>query len=96
MAEKEYIERGALISKLEKFSKECELYGEWEDCRWSYEDSMFNIVENEPMANVEEVVRCKDCANSKNRTDTTCICKIFRKLMSAEDYCSYGAKMDKE
>lgn len=32
MAEKEYIERGALISKLEEFSEECELYGEWEDC----------------------------------------------------------------
>lgn len=54
-----------------------------------------------PTADVQEVVRCKDCKYSCEEkpvfgiTDYSCI-KLGIHCLDANDFCSYGAKMDEE
>lgn len=100
MAEKEFIERGALISELEKLSDECELHGEWEDCIWWYEKDMFDIVENAPKAEVQEIRYGKPVQMLNNaiseRAVTVCSCCNGR-ISKNDTWCKHcGAKMKKE
>ena len=54
-----------------------------------------------PFADVQEVIRCKDCKYSCEEkpvfgiTDYSCI-KLGIHCLDANDFCSYGAKMDEE
>ena len=82
MTEKEYIERGSLLEWVREFYPEEKVFA--------------SAIINAPAADVQEVVKCKDCVNSRNLTDTICVCKVLGKVMISEDYCSYGAKMDEE
>ena len=58
-------------------------------------------VDDAPTADVQEVVRCKDCKYSCEEkpvfgiTDYSCI-KLGIHCLDANDFCSYGAKMDEE
>ena len=62
------------------------------------------LLDTVPTADVQEVVRCKDCIFGKYDDDLNMIlCKRFYNLSGGEDiyndlndFCSYGAKMDKE
>ena len=53
MDEKEYIERGALLTELERFPH--------------LERSAGSVIRSAPAADVVEVVRCKDCAVPHNK-----------------------------
>lgn len=100
MAEKEYIERGALMRK------ECPMRHENGNCLpcggfcTAVIDPICEAMHNayymgkKPAANVVEVVRCKEC----NHRDKKGICEKFRQrypFFPEDDfYCGFGAKMD--
>ena len=95
----QYIERGYLIDELNKLSDECEYYGEWEDCIWSYEDDLFRIVENAPIEEVEKIRHAKPVSIHNDITHknvivcSDCGGRIFKK----DNWCRHcGAQMDKE
>ncbi len=52
-------------------------------------NAVLKILEKEPTADVEEVVRCKDCYNSE-RIDSVLYCNHFNKNVDEDDYCSQG------
>ena len=88
MAEKEYIEREALLKRL------CD------SDPANMEDYYYNAIKEAPAADVVEVVRCKDCkhysfAQSINRYE----CNIFNGAYEfigyptkPNDFCSYGER----
>lgn len=52
-----------------------------------------------PAADVAEVVRCKDCQyyqGAKTNKKGFLICPASGMEITETDYCSYGARMDKE
>ena len=95
MADKEYIDRGALLkeiddSKPENWSDtEAELQAEW-DYR-AYRD----MVAKRPAADVVEVVRCEGCKfyeKAEYDGGTKDVCRLFKRQMQPCDYCSYGKR----
>lgn len=107
MAEKEYIEREAVINEINN------LLSEYEDCDGKFLPKhlipsglcrALIFIKQQPTADVQEVLRCKDCAWGKYDDDLNMIlCKRIYNLSDGEcvyndlnDFCSYGAKMDKE
>lgn len=46
-----------------------------------------------PTADVQEVVRCKDCVNFDKEKR---FCSLHKLMFFSSDFCNYGAKMDKE
>ena len=56
-----------------------------------------NIINDQPTADVVEVVRCKDCKyHEKDETGVWCS-RVFNSHKTVEDnFCKFGAKMDKE
>ena len=60
-----------------------------------------SLVDSAKTADVQEVIRCKDCKYSCEEkpvfgiTDYSCI-KLGIHCLDANDFCSYGAKMDEE
>lgn len=81
----EYIEREALLKNI----------------RSANTDAMFlrayaiNFVEAAPAADVEDVVRCKDCKwHSGNCVGGYYNCIINMHLVGADDYCSCGERKD--
>lgn len=58
-----------------------------------------HCVDGKPAAAVAEVVRCKDCQyyqNAKTNKKGFLICPASGMEITETDYCSYGARMDKE
>ena len=49
-------------------------------------------------ADVVEVVRCKDCKfnNAKDKNKGVAACGLMVDVHNADDYCSYGERMDGE
>ena len=87
---KEYIERAKLLKNLgyDEKRRADVLPG-----------STFDIVLKELAADVAEVVRCKDCQyyqNAKINKKGFLICPASGMEITETDYCSYGARMDKE
>lgn len=88
MAEKEYIEREEAKKVL----------------AFDYAYAAAKLLDTVPTANVQEVVRCKDCIFGKYDDDLNMIlCKRIYNLSDGEcvyndlnDFCSYGEKKDKE
>lgn len=107
MAEKEYIERGALIRHLNDEMKECGdacenfrpiAYGTILGLRGAI--SFANTL---PAADVVKVVRCKDCKHSQFVCENSCFCRhtntpwfnnLFEVYMNADDFCSYGERKE--
>lgn len=109
----EYIEREALLKELKEkhddMMQDEEYYGKkrlWHEAL--SHARVESIVECQPTADVVEVVRCKDCVNSRPLCHTekklynddcvgcTKISTSYHSvIMNENDYCSYGcAKMD--
>lgn len=89
MAEKEYIEREALISDIKELP---------EQERIEYM-GIYDCIKSHPTADVQEVVRCKDCSYFCKATVNKkgfLICPASGMDITNNDFCSYGAKMDKE
>lgn len=55
-------------------------------------------IENAPIADVVEVVRCKDCKYGKNFRDGGVNCNRISGLLGIKpnDYCSYGERRTNE
>lgn len=57
-----------------------------------------------PTADVDEVVRCKDCkffedAHYENESELPkikTVCRLFKRKLFAEDFCSYGERKEQE
>lgn len=45
-----------------------------------------------PAADVEPVVRCKDCENAQNECGGMIICRVYKHIMWLQDFCSYGKR----
>ena len=99
MAEKEYIERGALAEEIESLSVtvtgiRCGKSYLNEIVK-HYKNSIDRIINEQPAADVVEVVRCKDC---KKRGQRDCIvnrkmaCGDHETTTKANDFCSYGER----
>ena len=90
MAEKEYIERDSLVGKLIEM-KYCST-----SSKIDFGD-VIRLINSEPAADVQEVVRCKDCKYYKEQVLIgKCCCRTFMNFqMNDNDFCSYGEKMDK-
>ena len=101
MAEKEYIERGALIEMLNNKAKtdhEMGLYN-----HGALTESFIRFVERQPAADVVEVVRCKDCACFKQSVSAlfphtnSFICDYpygLQKNVSENDFCCHGERKE--
>ena len=85
MAEKEYIDREALVERLKK--EEC-------DCEWLW--TILDI----PAADVAPVVRCKDCkcAQTNNfgvsSNIVLCCLETSKSVRQMDDFCSYGERKE--
>lgn len=96
MAEKEYIERGALIAEMDCNAPEnwtnsdTEIQEEWDYHRYR------DMILAQPTADVVEVVRCKDCKHSY--FVSSCSKYECRKgcgtLKYSTDFCSYGERKE--
>lgn len=87
---KEYIERAALKRELAPY----------EENDFSQQmDVILAIVDAQPTADVVEVTFCKDCRyyqDTKVNEKGFLICPASGMEITKTDYCSYGARMDKE
>ena len=84
MAEKEYIERGALMKKIFP-------YGHIVDQR-NYSINAASIqkaIQDAPAADVVEVVRCKDCRHCGT---SLCAMDTYGFDVVEEGFCSYGER----
>lgn len=90
----EYIEREALLNSVENAMDDCEYYGEWEDCISSYNNDILDTIEKVPTADVQKVVRCKDCIYfSKDAFGQSVCTRSFNQFcMNSNDFCSYGKR----
>ncbi len=98
----EHIKREAAIAIIEKKQKElCPVgqYGRsyvYGSDREKYDawDEIIDALENIPSADVEPVVRCKDCKhayiNSFAVSSGEALCTLSGKPMQQDDFCSYG------
>lgn len=99
---KEYIERATVLNLLEKINPvdfgsmfDYEAHGAVQECLREISYG----VEAISAADVAEVVRCKDCRyyqDAKANKKGFLICPASGMEITETDYCSYGARMDKE
>lgn len=90
MAEKEYIERGALLEAIRFKHKPAMPTGSLADvfCK-----SVEETIMEQPAADVVEVVRCKDC--KWWHTDGCAFRKdAVKYLPAADDFCSHGERKE--
>lgn len=88
----DYIKREDAIKSIKP------MVGIWADDGRFYVDyqRVLDIINNEPSADVAEVVRCKDC---KKRNTRTCMMNNnvgMNKDLFDDDYCSYGKPKEQE
>jgi hypothetical protein len=85
----EYIDR----EKMLKYIEENNTADEWIVGRYNA-DWIYSFIENQPTADVVEVVRCKDCAVPHNKWTG---CPKLNGLIPPPDfYCSYGELKERE
>ena len=82
---KEYIERAALKRELAPY----------EENDFSQQiNVILAIVDAQPTADVVEVVRCGECRHAED--SLVLWCTEHEQAVSRLDFCSHGARMDKE
>ena len=92
--DKEYIEREALIAKLNDIATEY-IRDKSIQCTLAAGvvlDIRDDVAKKQPTADVVEVVRCKDCVYA-SRDGYICRYGVGR-VTSPDDYCKNGEKMD--
>ena len=62
---------------------------------WHTQERLIDCVRNTPTADVQEVVRCKDCLH-RDPEDKKCDCSFQARgcifPMEDDDFCSYGKR----
>lgn len=94
---KEYIEREAAINE---FDYQSQFYdAEWGNKRFAPDD-VETIIRSIPAADVVPVVRCGECVFHEvadyGEGYTKNVCRLLNRQIQNDDFCSYGAKMDKD
>lgn len=89
----EYIKRDAIKARLE------DLVGWCQDLRKPGLEQALVMLNEEPIADVAPVVRCKDCKYRIYKDMGEEIgeiggCALFNCAMTNDDFCSYGEKKD--
>ena len=66
------------------------------DERWKPESEFVNMIDATPTADVEEVVRCKDCKSVFHDKETNLYwcAKMNGKSVEKDHFCSYGERRD--
>ena len=98
MAEKEYIEREAIYDKLHDIGG-CDATDDWSKGWDKAIDAAINIIEDIHVADVVEVVRCKDCEYllkdlSKREAHLCMRNRFIRGRVNLDDFCSYGERKE--
>lgn len=105
MTEKEYIEREEIIRRIklriDDYNRDFNSFAP--KMVLAYKE-LLNMVEYLPTAEVQEIVRCKDCNKFcpyLSFCDDNCIgafghCQITHMNVSPDFYCGHGEKKDKE
>ena len=78
MAEKEYIEREALIEKISEI-KPSGVFTE------ALKELVLIIISEQPAADVQEIVRCKECSYFAKNTN---FCWVVGKAVNETSFCS--------
>ena len=106
MADKDYIERGALLDMITQNTSDIWSNGinrAWWSHAVQVKDNFVRMIKDAPAADVVEVVRCKDCVCFKQTVSalfphaTAFICDYpygLRKNVSENDYCCYGERKE--
>lgn len=98
----EYIEREALMRRIKEIHcAECDSY-HGARCRACWVDDTLDYIDSEPAADVEPVVRCRECKhlNVLNRKELYAHCPktntVFLpfKLDTREHFCSLGERKE--
>lgn len=79
----EYIEREALLNAVENAMDDCK-----------YNNDILDTIEKVPTADVQKVVRCKDCIYFLKDAFGQSVCtRLFNQFcMNSNDFCSYGER----
>lgn len=88
---KEYIERAAIIERLQKVQMDG--YGFSQGVQFGV-DHAITCIKETPTADVEEVVRCRECIYATRPEDNIVYCDNFERDMMPDDYCSVGERRD--
>lgn len=94
---KEYIEREAFIEDIKTEISNLHLNG-WKGTPIPHDElySFIDRINEQPAADVAEVVRCGECerrSKSADLTDTV-YCPWLKQQMRKTDFCSYGERRD--
>ncbi len=94
----EYIEREALLKKMHALHTVPSFIGHRTDEDVMF-DTMVSVVEEQPVADVVPVVRCKDCKHYTTWTHPSARwkgkelhCGRIRRKVNPNDYCNYGER----
>lgn len=89
----EYIERETLLQALEEFGGCDAPPDSWADGFSRGILGAITLVEDQPTADVSEVVRCKNCKNYElMKSNNIHFCNEFGGRVTEEDFCSRGSK----
>lgn len=96
MAEKEYIERGALIAEIDRNEP-----SNWTDTEAEIQSILDyrlykGIAISQPAADVVAVVRCKDCVHYQNGACNHFGYYTYAPDVDEDDFCSYGERKEQK
>lgn len=89
---KEYIEREAVLERLAKVDMDT-YYGFTAAVQFGVNHAI-QCIKEAPAADVVEVVRCGECRHAED--SLVLWCTEHEQAVSRLDFCSHGARMDKE
>lgn len=92
MAEKEYIERDSIYSRVKRHTNP---YGK---PTLDYESGIkvLDMIKQEPAADVVEVVRCKECKYWRHEEDLDFVCDRHYGYRTSMDFCSNGVRKEQQ
>lgn len=87
----EYIDKKQAIDRIAScYCMDCE-HSNGILCRACEHQDDMDLIDDMPAADVQPVVRCKDCKYAQNPNDTMVYCTYFEcGTMSQDDFCSQG------
>lgn len=76
----------------------------WDNCTDTEKAKILTWILSQPTADVQEVVRCKDCVlyeeieyyHPIDKNATKKICRLIKRQMHDNDYCSYGERKEEK
>lgn len=94
---KRYVEVEPLIKLIDEYIEEYDtLEDGYHNPKWCAMQEARRSIEKQPIANVIEVVRCRDCKYNDlaGKDSVNVLCRKFYGSWQADDYCSYWEQKD--